>query len=138
VVKTACFDRLLVAKKTVRNSQERFRGVCGNTVGPLGANSEGIPLKEKQSFLICLVQAVLPQLYCPEMVQRYDPITCEDRHVTTTKLTFSLLFRTRSVSHGVQRSPILEAVRKMGFWQFQGRTKNREKKTLFYYLLAGF
>ena len=48
VVETACFDRLPCCQETVRNTpEERFRGVCGSTVGPLGANSESFPTKGK-------------------------------------------------------------------------------------------
>jgi len=69
---------------------------------PLSANSDGFPQQEKLNFLICLVQAVLSQLFSPEMVQRADPVTCEDRHVTTSQLTLSLLFSKRNLSHGIQ------------------------------------
>jgi hypothetical protein len=69
---------------------------------PLGANIDGFPQQGKQSFLICLVQAVMSQLFSPEILQRADAFTCDDRHVTTCQLTLSLLFSQRNVSNGIQ------------------------------------
>ena len=93
---------------------------------PLGANSGDFSQQKKQSFLICLVQAVLSQLFSPEMVQRADPFTREDRHLTTGQLTLSVTQQMKCQSRH-SRSPIVEDVREMGFWQFQGRKQNREK-----------
>jgi hypothetical protein len=105
---------------------------------PLGANSIGFLQQEEQSLLICLVQAVLSQLFSPEMAQRAIPFTREDRHVTTGQLTLSLLYSANEMLVTALKISDSRRCPRGGFLEVsRSKTKPREKP--FYGdLLAGF